>query len=106
MARPRVGIEVVERSDLRLGTVVRAGAVEGGGDLAVVEVRLDRTVSCLVAAASLPEPVVGARVIVARGLHRIVVGGTAYRDTLLTEGGGSGRLLLVESEAPDGARLY
>lgn len=106
MARRRLDIGVVERTDLRLGTVVAAETLEAAGDLAVLTVRLESEVSCLVAAAALPEGVEGARVVVARGLHPLLVAGTAYRHTVLTETDGSGRLLVVESAAPDGSGLY
>ena len=106
-SKPQVGFDDFKGLELRKGTGVRAEPVLGMPALSAVTVHAGGEVQALAATSSLPDKVTGQQLVVADNLHPITIGANQYSAYLMTVNARDGATVLsVDSEIPDGKKLY
>jgi hypothetical protein len=107
VSRPEITPADFDGLQLAVGTVTaieRRGSTDG---LTIVRVRLDREVEALAPSVAAGKGLIGQRVVVATGLHRLRVGDGCITCLLLTTGrAGQESPIIVRTRAADGSRVY
>ncbi|MGH8475902.1 MAG: phenylalanine--tRNA ligase beta subunit-related protein [Methylococcales bacterium] len=106
-SKPRIAFDDFKALDLRKGTILRCEPIPGMPALCSVTVNLDSEVDALIPSANLHAGTFGQKVLVATGLYPVKVASKSYNSYVMTlSTDATSSQLTVESQIPDGKRLY
>jgi DNA/RNA-binding domain of Phe-tRNA-synthetase-like protein len=105
--KPQVKFEDFQGLELRKGTCVAAEPLSGMPALSAVTVDTGHKVQALAPSSTLPDDPAGQQLIIAGNLHPVTIDGNQYGAYVMAANlQGRAAVLSVESEIPDGKKLY
>jgi DNA/RNA-binding domain of Phe-tRNA-synthetase-like protein len=105
--KPPIAIDSFKQLNLQVGTLLRTEALPSLPALSAVTVQLGRETEALAPSSSMPANRIGQQVLVASGLHPLMVAGKSFRAYVLSVHTAAGtEVLQVASAIPEGSRLY